>query len=77
MIVINEIPRRHIENTNRKKSHMREGVTRYKGWKIYSSSTGEYGYAAFLPGDSPINSDPEWEADNINEIKDFIDSYED
>lgn len=49
-------------------------IEKYKGWKIYRTESEEY--ATFLPGQSPrAFDDPEWTADQIWELKHFIDCY--
>ncbi|MCD9025778.1 hypothetical protein [Cohnella silvisoli] len=54
-------------------------IRKAKGWSIYEAKAGEndgYRYAAFLPDESPNEMcSPEWQADSMNEIIDFIESY--
>lgn len=50
-------------------------IQKYKGWKIYSGYS-DYSFSAFLPETSPRTFDsPEWEEDNLDNLKDFIDCY--
>lgn len=58
-------------------------VKSFKGWGIYQATTENdrisfesCEYAAFLPEESPHEFfSPEWCADSINELLDFIRSY--
>ena len=50
-------------------------VCSYKKWSIWSDKDGE-NFGAFLPGESPRQYDSaDWEATNVQECKEFIDSY--
>lgn len=57
-------------------------IGKFKRWTIYQAETSQEAdeiggtFAAFLPETSPDSLDePEWVADNLQEIKDFINSY--
>lgn len=55
-------------------------IKKHVGWTIYEAfSKNEndgYKYAAFLPDDGPdVMGSPGWQADNLQEIIDFINSY--
>lgn len=54
-------------------------VKTLKGWRIYEARANEndgYRYAAFLPDEGPDTMcSPEWQADSVNELVDFINSY--
>lgn len=58
-------------------------IETYKKWGIFRLTTAEANevggfLAAFLPGTDPgALDDPEWVADNVQELIDFIDSYHD
>ena len=54
-------------------------VKRFKGWSIYEAIKPDendgYRYAAFLPDEGPDSlCSPEWQADNMTELTDFIKS---
>lgn len=57
-------------------------IGKHLGFGVYERrprerAQGESRYAAFLPGETPGQMDsPEWEADSLKEITEFIDSYE-
>lgn len=54
-------------------------IKKFQGWSIYENfekDEKEYKYSAYLPDQSPLTlDDPEWEADNLQEILDFINTY--
>lgn len=62
---------------------MAKRVKRFKGWSIYQATTDNdrigfdnCDFAAFLPEESPQEFfSPEWCADNIAELLDFIRNY--